>query len=141
MLTFDAGAILKAVTALRQIESIIRNFDDNDETATKKSDPVSPNNSQTIIRCLDEMTDALAGLQMKTTHLTVSELRPLLNAKKKKISYKAVADWMQDIGVTLRRELNLAKTFLYRAKERDLFSVRFRGNWGEFRDCVSRRNL
>src|SRR5262245_57838658 len=109
MLNFDAGTILKAVTRLRQLESWVNNFKESKDV--KKTTPMSKNAAKVIRPHIEDMDAALAGLDTPATKMAVRELVKHLKGRKVKISYQTLADYIQDIAVTLRRELSLMKIY------------------------------
>jgi hypothetical protein len=123
MLSFNVGTVLRAVTAIRQLESTVRNFNDNERT--KITDPVAKTNCQVVVGTLDTLSEAIGGLNAKATGLAIKELRAHLVARKVKVTYKTLPDWISDIGVTLRRELQLMKTFCIQTTKEHYFESDF----------------
>lgn len=113
MLGFDAGAILKTVTLLRELEDTVKRFGSH-EPETKgliQAMPVARGLAQEIVKQIDRLSDAIKPLTMRITTLAIAELRGNLVARKLVVQNYQVGDAIQEIALTIRRELSLMKVF------------------------------
>jgi len=121
MLAFDAGKIIRAIAALRMMEAAVTHFEETEDS--KKSDCLTRDSARITLERLNEVSEAISGLPTKTTALAIQEMQERLSPRKIEFSYQDAADWIQTIAVTLRRELNLAKTFSINSAEEAYFDV------------------
>ena len=97
MLTFDASAVLRAVTSIRSLELLARDVLDNPKV--KSNDVVNRASARQLIKELDKFSGAIAGLDVKTTALGVIEMRKELTRRKIGIVYRMVPEWIGGIGL------------------------------------------
>jgi hypothetical protein len=121
MLVFDAGAVMRAIVSIRQLETSVRSVQ---ASAEDMSQPVDDRGAKVIIEHLDEVSEAVSGLSAKITSLAISEMRGFLtNPNGVGVSYRDVPDLIQELGKTLRRELSLLKTFCVEPSKESFFLV------------------
>lgn len=127
MFVFDAGKIVKALGSLRNLEAAINHFQYNPKI--KKNDVISRAAAKHYRPLLNSVRDAVSGLDARATGLAIKELRDHFNAHKLTITYALTSNSIEDIAVTLRRELSLIKTFCVSPAKELYFQVDF-GTFG-----------
>ena len=121
MITFDASAILKAVSTLRELETIIRDLKDDDQF--KSTNIVARSTANTIVKHLEIAKDAISGLNVRATALAIAELRDELVPSRLTMRNRILPEYISDILVTLRRELSLSKIFCIESSREPYFTA------------------
>jgi hypothetical protein len=133
MLTFDAGAVVKAIGQLRTLEASVRHFQETD--SSKKTDKMDEQSSATTAVCLSILRASIESLNVKVTKMAVDEMLESMGKDVPDYTYQHAADDIQDIGITLRRELNLMKTFCVEDTREAYFAI----DPSTFGDCFGTR--
>jgi hypothetical protein len=120
MTPFDAGAILRATTSLRALEYVIRFSEDKDNK--NKNSPIVEKSLGRLISDIDNLLTSIQGLDTNVTAVSAREFKDLLVDTKRRVTYANAADYIQDIGVTLRRELSLMSVFMVERNRIGLFN-------------------
>ena len=120
MLDFDAGAVLRALTMLRSLEtqtSAMRASGNNTEAIVPKT------SLEVIAPLLDLLRSAVAGLSVPITKMAIEEMQAEMGHEPPTLRYEGVVRRTTDIARTLRREFSSMKTFFIEPSKEPYFGI------------------
>ncbi|MDB5610264.1 MAG: hypothetical protein JWP25_7164 [Bradyrhizobium sp.] len=126
MLDFDAGAVLRALTMLRSLEtqtSAMRGSGADTEAFISKA------SVEVIAPLLDQLRLAVVGLSVPITKMAIEEMQTEMGLKPLTLRYEGVVRRTTDIARTLRREFSSMKTFFIESSKEPYFNIEF-GTFG-----------
>jgi hypothetical protein len=126
MLTFDAGVVIRALSALRELEEIIDNFQETE--ARKKTDVIPEETRVQFRKRIGELLEPIERLNLKVAVVSLYELRSDIEPENN-VSYSFVADSIRLTAITLRREISLIKTFCIEPAKETYYTIDF-GTFG-----------
>lgn len=123
MIAYDAGNVVRALATLRGIEAFI---EEEKKKGTDAKIPVAKKFAAGVLRQAENLNETIKELNLRTTSLCISECVDALSRRKISWTYDQTSMHIMVIGVTLRRELNLMKTFCIEPKYDGYFEYDFK---------------